>query len=158
MICFGGRVIRTLKVKPQKVLFIMIGLLYIAFLFISFFIELYPLLMLRSPYLGDMPNINLLPFKTILTYILNFDYYNLSILLSNILGNIMIFLPLGIIAPILFSGIYRYKHIIYISISIRTVIEILQCNSSLGVFDIDDIILSIIGGVIGLYLYFKFLK
>ncbi len=70
----------------------------------------------------------------------------------------MIFLPLGIIAPILFNSIYRYKHILYIAVSIRVVIEILQYNTSLGVFDVDDLILSLTGGVMGFYLYMKFLK
>ncbi|RDY69129.1 VanZ family protein, partial [Halobacillus trueperi] len=67
-------------------------------------------------------------------------------------------LPLGIIAPILFNSIYRYKHIIYVSMAIRVVIEVLQYNTSLGVFDVDDIILSLTGSLIGFSLYIKYIK
>ncbi|WP_197033366.1 VanZ family protein [Halobacillus karajensis] len=62
------------------------------------------------------------------------------------------------IAPILFKSIDRYKHIIYVAVAIRMAIEILQYNTSLGVFDIDDIILSLTGSLIGFSLYKKFIK
>ncbi|WP_428841954.1 VanZ family protein [Halobacillus naozhouensis] len=129
------------------------------FLAISFFSEVGNFSRLRTPFfLGDGPNNNYIPFSTISTYILNFNHYNLSTWLFNMFGNVLIFLPLGIIAPVLFNSMYRYKHIIYIAVSIRVVIEILQYQTSLGVFDIDDLILSLTGGIMGFCLYMKFLK
>lgn len=148
-----------MEIKLQNVFSIMIGLLYTIFLFISFFIEIEPIPMLRTPYFETtIPNNNYIPFSTILTYILNFDQYSLNLWIFNMLGNVLIFFPLGIIAPFLFNNIYRYKHIIYISISIRVVIETAQYIASLGVFDVDDIILSLIGGIMGFYLYLKYVK
>ncbi|WP_369127071.1 VanZ family protein [Virgibacillus salexigens] len=143
------------KVKPHKIFFISVGLLYIIFLMISFFTELGNVSRLRMPYIDDIPNNNYIPFSTIVTYILNFDHYNLSTWFFNTLGNILIFFPLGIIAPILFNKIYLYKHIIYITILIRGAIEVLQYNSTMGVFDVDDIILSLVGSLIGFHLYVK---
>lgn len=147
-----------MKVNPYRVLFLMVGLLYIIMLILSSFSEVGNVFRLRTPFFGDVPNNNYLPFSTIVTYFLNLDHYNLSTWIFNMLGNVLIFLPLGIIAPILFNSIYRYKHIIYVSMAIRVVIEVLQYNTSLGVFDVDDIILSLTGSLIGFSLYIKYIK
>lgn len=150
--------IKTKNKTTKKILFITLGLFYLSFLIISFFYEVSTILQLRTKSVGVNPSSNFIPFETILTYILNFNHYNLSTWLFNMLGNLLIFFPVGIIFPLIFNRINSYKHILYITISMSLVIEILQYRTSLGVFDIDDIILGVTGSLIGFHLYLKSIK
>ncbi|WP_220353054.1 hypothetical protein, partial [Halobacillus trueperi] len=60
-----------MKVNPYRVLFLMVGLLYIIMLILSSFSEVGNVFRLRTPFFGDVPNNNYLPFSTIVTYFLN---------------------------------------------------------------------------------------
>lgn len=96
-------------------------------------------------------NSNLVPFKTIYTYIqaLNNGSMNKDIPIKNLLGNLLLFLPMGIYLPYIFKKLYifgnYFKYITLILISI----EIMQLILRRGSFDIDDFILNIIGAIIG---------
>ena len=76
--------------------------------------------------------------------------------LKNVLGNIIMFLPYG------FFTSYFLKEKRLIPILALTVITSLTIESTqlmIGrVFDIDDILLNIVGGVLGHYLYILILK
>lgn len=69
-----------------------------------------------------------------------------KIVFRNIIGNIIIFIPMGIfIKNIKIKKIYQFMLIISIIISIET----LQYITQIGVFDIMDILLNAIGALIG---------
>lgn len=63
------------------------------------------------------------------------------------LGNFAVFIPFGIVIPLLF----RYHFIRFISCFILciTILEIFQMISRLGAFDIDDIIINTLGAAVG---------
>ncbi len=127
--------------------------IYLFFLGIFYFLELGPTLTFRlGKYYNEVSH-NFILFSTITTYVLNFEHYNLSTLFYNIFGNVLIFVPLGILVPSIYPNINRYLQIIYISFLISVTLEGLQYITSLGVFDIDDIILNVIGGILGFYIY-----
>ena len=92
---------------------------------------------------------NLIPFATIGTYLLNFQSYNFDTWFNNTFGNIIAFIPLGILLPLMFDKIKRITQVIFISFMVSLIIEIIQYVSQLGVFDVDDIILNTIGGILG---------
>jgi glycopeptide antibiotics resistance protein len=94
---------------------------------------------------------NIIPFKTVLTYFLNFHQYNLDSWLFNTVGNILVFLPLGILLPLTFDKIIRLPQVIFISIILSLTIEVTQYLTNLGVFDIDKTILNILGCVLGFF-------
>uniref|UniRef100_UPI00403F8B66 VanZ family protein n=1 Tax=Ornithinibacillus sp. FSL M8-0202 TaxID=2921616 RepID=UPI00403F8B66 len=144
--------------NKKKLTYYSIGLAYLLLLFICFFITIEPTFRLRSPFLGDLPSNNYLPFNSILNYLNNFSNYNFDIWFVKLLGNILIFIPLGIIAPIIFEKFNTIKWILFLVIIIRSSIEFFQYKLLIGVFDIDDIILSLIGGIIGFCLYLRFFK
>ncbi|MFW2488604.1 VanZ family protein [Clostridium chromiireducens] len=67
------------------------------------------------------------------------------------LGNLLAFVPFGILIPMIFSTKY-YKFIFIFLISILS-LEILQMITYLGSFDIEDIIVNSIGATIGFFSY-----
>ena len=69
---------------------------------------------------------------------------------SNLLGNIILFVPLGIILPIVTN--WKYKTVIVGSF-FSIFIEIFQLITLRGCFDFDDVILNSIGCVIGYGIY-----
>ena len=94
---------------------------------------------------------NLIPFREMLRY----DFGS-RLFLKNVLGNIIMFLPYG------FFTSYFLKEKKLLPILILTVLTSLTIESTqlmIGrVFDIDDILLNIVGGILGHYLYIIILK
>lgn len=93
--------------------------------------------------------INLVPFRSTIRYLTEFDSYNLDIVLMNTLGNVIIFIPFGFLLPLLFKQINNVKIASTIFIKFILLIESLQLLTFTGVFDIDDIILNMLGALIG---------
>ncbi|MBY0121590.1 VanZ family protein [Bacillus sp. S/N-304-OC-R1] len=96
-------------------------------------------------------NSNIIPFQNTIQYIMGFDRFNMDIIINNTLGNIMIFLPLGIFLPMLFKKYYTFSRIFVSSIIISFSIEVQQFVFQIGQFDIDDIILYTIGCALGYF-------
>jgi glycopeptide antibiotics resistance protein len=93
---------------------------------------------------------NLYPFKTIFTYIIDYDSKNKTPFIINIIGNLIVLIPFGFLLPIAFpKQLDRLDKLLFASIIGISLIELLQLVFKLGVFDIDDIILNSVGVLIG---------
>ena len=92
---------------------------------------------------------NFIPFKEILRY-----EFGSKLFIKNILGNIILFIPFGLFV----SYIMKTRKIIpIILISIVTSATIEYTQMQIGrTFDIDDILLNLIGGLIGYLVYLVF--
>lgn len=94
---------------------------------------------------------NLIPFKEMFRYNIGSRLF-----IKNVLGNIIMFLPYG------FFTSYYLKENKILPIFILTIITSFTIESTqlmIGrVFDIDDIFLNVVGGVIGHYFYIIMLK
>lgn len=100
-------------------------------------------------------NMNLIPFKTISTliYRLLHSSLNLSIVLENILGNLILFAPFGFFIPMLFSNkIKKLKSFTLLMLISIVLVEVLQYLLRVGQADIDDVILNLSGAVLVYYL------
>lgn len=97
---------------------------------------------------------NLIPFKTITNYFLNFHKFNLNIIGINIIGNFVIFMPIQYFIMQI-SNIKNWRVIIIIDILIILGVEFLQFITHTGIFDVDDIILNLTGMLIA-YLSIQF--
>ncbi len=86
-------------------------------------------------------------FKTIRMYI---RYYNRLNSFENLFGNILIFIPYGILYPIAFPGRRGLIAFLPSLLCFVTGIELFQLLTSLGKFDVDDILLNCFGAVIGI--------
>jgi glycopeptide antibiotics resistance protein len=67
----------------------------------------------------------------------------------NILGNILLFLPWSMLAPLLFFSLRSIKMILISTIIFSGCAEIVQYFFVIGVADIDDVLLNTIGSLIG---------
>jgi len=94
---------------------------------------------------------NFVPFKEIMRYKL---FSNLFI--KNVIGNVLLFLPYGYFVGRYFSGKSKILSFFLILLASAS-IEITQL--SIGrVFDVDDIILNLIGGMLGYFIYLLLLR
>ena len=101
---------------------------------------------------GTFQSVNMIPFRTISSYLFSGDIINQSFAISNLLGNIVIFIPMGIYLPLLIKRKPLLIHTIIIS-CINICVEIFQYIFAVGASDIDDVILNTIGGFIGILLF-----
>lgn len=118
--------------------------------------------------------INLIPFKAIIHSIKNIGVggfsaaFDIKLLLRNVGGNTLLLLPLGILAPVLWKKFRSLKSCFILGIITSLSIEFLQLIEGLlklgfRIVDIDDLILNVLGLVIGYSLYkiifnFKFVR
>lgn len=98
----------------------------------------------------DSQSINLIPFKTIFNYITLIASPKFGFSVENIVGNILLFLPMGIYLNVITD---RNKLSLTIIILISILVEVIQYLFNFGILDIDDIILNSIGGFIGIKIY-----
>ncbi|WP_419394189.1 VanZ family protein [Cytobacillus praedii] len=96
-------------------------------------------------------NSSIIPFHSTMNYINGSYHPDLDVILNNTLGNILIFVPLGFFLPILFKNFNKLLKVFVSLIIISFSIEALQFILQIGQFDIDDIILNTIGGVLGYF-------
>lgn len=95
---------------------------------------------------------NFIPFKSIYGA-LKSD--NLYFMIINILGNLLVFMPLEYFIINLFK-VKKFSLNFMLSFVLILIIEILQLVFKVGVFDIDDILLSVFGMMIFFVIYNKF--
>jgi glycopeptide antibiotics resistance protein len=95
---------------------------------------------------------NFIPFKTVFHYAKIASTGSLEFIglfLWNIMGNLVMLLPLGAVLPCLFRRIDRFwKVVITVTVTI-ILIELAQLILRVGVIDIDDLILNLSGAMIG---------
>ncbi|MBR0599676.1 VanZ family protein [Sinanaerobacter chloroacetimidivorans] len=103
--------------------------------------------------------VNLIPFFTIKSYIMAYvnGTLNVNIIMGNLIGNLAGFIPLGIFLPLLSDKLKSFGKILGIAFIFVLGIETCQLLTNLGSFDIDDIILNVLGAVFG-FLIFKIMK
>ena len=100
----------------------------------------------KSVILEGLGTANFTPFKTIKMYI---DYsYKLNSV-ENLAGNIVVFVPLGFLIPIVFDRSRKFWAVILNSFVFVLGIEVFQLFSAFGAFDVDDIMLNCLGAAIG---------
>lgn len=93
---------------------------------------------------------NIQPFLTIRQF-LQVDRFNTSTWVINLIGNIGVFIPFGIMIPIIAKGRLVRSKVVFLSGIF--VLETLQLITRRGSFDIDDFILNSIGFLIGYGVY-----
>lgn len=89
---------------------------------------------------------NVTPFKEILRY----DFGSVKFF-KNVIGNMVMFVPFGFFISYFFH-LSKAKIIFFLTIIASVTIEVTQYKIG-RVFDIDDILLNLLGGLAGYYLY-----
>lgn len=144
-------IIRCTYIKTKKIIFNK----YHELLLILFFIFIISILIITG--ITDISNFEfkfngklyLIPFSTIITFISIPDKF---FVISNILGNIFLFFPIGFLLPLLWQKYKNRNNVILFAFCFSSGIELLQLFLKRET-DIDDIILNTSGALIG-YLIF----
>ena len=105
-----------------------------------------------SPLLLDLDQIfncriNLIPFVYLL------DYENKAHMIFNVFGNILMFVPTGILLPVLYKRLDKYYKVIGTGFLISLAIEILQLPFADRTSDVDDLLMNTLGVATGYVLY-----
>ncbi|PAB59524.1 VanZ family protein [Anaeromicrobium sediminis] len=115
-------------------------------------------LVFLSPYYGRTTyhvSYNVIPFSTISEYA--FLKYGIRNTIINIGGNIVAFMPLGFLLPLAYNKTNNYIKIFMLALITTCSIELLQYIYRVGTCDIDDIILNLVGAMLG-YILVKKIK
>ncbi|MCM3733049.1 VanZ family protein [Fictibacillus nanhaiensis] len=78
------------------------------------------------------------------------DYW---LIFKNIIGNIILFLPLGLLLPLIFRVFNSWRIMFVVGFGTSFLIEVLQYEYAKRIFDIDDILLNGLGAITGLFIY-----
>ena len=91
--------------------------------------------------------INLLPFVYLT------DYENKTNMILNIFGNILMFVPTGIILPILYKRLDNFFKVAGTGFLMSLAIEIMQLPFAARTSDVDDLIMNTLGVATGFVIY-----
>lgn len=89
---------------------------------------------------------NFWPFATILRYLRGEHGWLISAV--NLGGNILLFAPLGFLAPLVLQRM-TWRGSLVLAVSAGLVIEGMEAAFGVGVFDVDDLLLNALGVMIG---------
>ena len=97
-------------------------------------------------------HLNLIPFRTLRLFAGLLDsaqpeYVRSAVI--NLGGNIIMFIPLGLLLPRVFGRLTSLPHVLLLTAILITAVEIIQLFTLVGSCDIDDLILNVIGSAIG---------
>ena len=82
-----------------------------------------------------------------------FEYPTMKEALLNLIGNVTMFIPLGIVWPAVFKKLNTHWKVIIAGFGVSLVIEVLQLPFFDRASDIDDLILNTLGFLIGYGIY-----
>ena len=126
------------------VLFIIYLVMMVYFLFFSEMLG-------RTP--SDTYHYNLKPFTEIQRYLVYYRKLGSFYVLLNLMGNVICFMPLGFVLPVLSYKNRNIFKVTFICFLCSVAVEITQLVSKLGSCDVDDVILNTVGGLIGVSLF-----
>jgi glycopeptide antibiotics resistance protein len=123
----------------------------LAILLIAYLVFLLDIALFRFP--AAHPTVNIVPFRSMINdwsqggwpFVINF------------VGNIVAFVPMGLLPPFLFKRPTRLWELLVFSLAVSLLIEGGQLVSGRRVPDVDDLILNVLGGYLG-YLLSGFVR
>ena len=139
VVCFSMRLIYIVREKPKFSLYKDI----LVYLFIIYILCLFYVVTFQDV---SWSTSNFIPFKEIFRY-----SFGSKLFIKNVLGNMIMFIPFGFFV----SYFLKLDKVYIIGIVLLiTSVTIEWTQLVIGrVFDIDDIILNLVGGIIGYYIY-----
>jgi len=129
-----------------KICFLLYMLLLV---YLMFFFEAYGRTIADRKYLY-----NFIPFKEIRRFIVYRETLGISVMITNIIGNVAGFVPFGFILPLIYKNKRKWWLITFLTMEFSMVIELLQLLLKVGSCDVDDVILNTLGGFLGYVLFY----
>lgn len=122
-------------------------IIYVIFLLRITFFKQVTLNNLFSAIGASERTISIIPFKSI--YDMAVSNTSIGRIIENVLGNIVLFIPFGMLFPIISNK--KRKGVLYAAIIFSLLIEITQFLFALGSTDVDDLIFNVLGAYIGYF-------
>lgn len=125
-------------------------------LFVLYLLLLFYLLFFSETYGRTMDSgyrYNLEPFKEIKRFLSNRDSLGQRNVIINIVGNIVAFAPFGFFLPLMSRADKNMISCILLTGVFSLLVEGIQLVSKVGAFDVDDILLNALGGLLGFLCY-----
>lgn len=97
---------------------------------------------------------NLVLFQEIKRFIYHVDVLGIKAVMINVVGNIIVFMPFGYFVPRLARRTVGVWTTVLFSLEFSVLVEVMQLLSKKGSFDVDDLLLNTIGGLIGYVVYY----
>ena len=101
------------------------------------------------------------PFRlNLVPFVLLFDYDNVRDIIWNVVGNMAMLIPSGIVLPVVYKKLNSFWKVVAAGAFISLCIELLQLPFPSRATDVDDLILNTLGVAVGygIYAAFKHLK
>lgn len=99
--------------------------------------------------------VNLIPFKSILSYVQKMNTISgMNVIIENVIAHLVVFSWLGYFLPRLYEKTQNLAYFLRIILVILVSIELVQFLTQSGLFDVDDILINLVGA----YLGFKYLR
>ncbi|ADM69648.2 hypothetical protein PPE_01812 [Paenibacillus polymyxa E681] len=102
---------------------------------------------------GPPYSYNIVPFDTIRQYWRAMESFPFRIWGVNLLGNIGVFIPFGILVPIIWVSMRSIGSLLLTIVIALVILEVSQMLLGAGTMDVDDIILNVLGVLCGRVAY-----
>lgn len=141
-----GKKVRRVRFLGRTLLIIYLVLA----IYFMFFAEMLDRTMVSTGY-----RYNLTFFKEINRFWAMRNDYGWHVTLVNLVGNVVCFMPFGFLLPTITKS-KMFKNVVVVTfyaMMFSMLIEVAQLISRVGAFDVDDILLNTIGGLLGYIIY-----
>lgn len=93
--------------------------------------------------------VNLEPFHTICNYVIYYRRTGSFVSVANLLGNVVILIPLGVLLPVMFRPMRHFWTFLPLAALTACGVEYVQWLTATGTADVDDSILNFAGAALG---------
>lgn len=108
-------------------------------------------------YEGRSYHYNLILFREIKRFWIHRESLGFTAVALNLFGNIAAFIPFGMILPVIYRRCRSFLYMTLLTLEFSLAVEFIQLVFKVGSFDVDDLLLNTIGGMLG-YLIFWILN
>jgi len=146
-----------MKMDKQKlhciIKYVLLAAYIVLLVYMCFFAEMF-----GRTYISSYYRYNLVPFKEIKRFTTHYAEIGIRTVLINIAGNVVAFMPLGFLLPLIAGKRLKFWAVTLISFGLSLGIELTQLVTRVGCCDVDDLILNTLGGAAGYVCYVIFRK
>ena len=101
---------------------------------------------------------NLKPFREIMRFYRYRYILGNKAFFINVFGNVIAFMPMGFFQPLLAQKKWRGALVVLNCFIVSLLVETIQLVFKVGCFDVDDLLLNTLGGLLGVIIYYVFQK
>lgn len=151
VIWLGYRVLTFKKLKninkPREVAITLFFIYFLAVVYFTFFKYGFLTISYEHRFYA-----NLIPLKETISMFTN-NHIGIKTALYNVVGNTLLFMPLGFFIPLLFDKCNKISKVLLYGFLSSLTIETIQFFTAFNISDIDDVVFNSLGAVLGLLCY-----